>query len=97
VFVPLGYLVPRSLLVGLGYIIVIESILASAVPGLAQFSIWRIGLSIYADLAPVFGELAMEALGPVSAGVGGGILKIGGVVVVGLLVLTWALRRRDAL
>jgi len=97
VFVPLGYLVPRSLLVGLGYIIVIEAILASAVPGLAQFSIWRIGLSIYADLAPVFGDDALEALGPVSAGLGGGMLKIGGTVVVGLLVLTWALRKRDAL
>ena len=35
IFVPLGYLVPRSLLVGLGYIIVIESILANAVTGLA--------------------------------------------------------------
>ena len=97
VFVPLGYLVPRSLLVGLGYIIVIESILASAVPGLAQFSIWRIGLSIYADLAPVFGEDALDALGPVGAGTGGGVLKIGSTVLVGLFVLTWALRKRDAL
>jgi hypothetical protein len=97
VFVPLGYLVPRSLLVGLGYIIVIETILASAVPGLAQFSIWRIALSIYADLAPVFGDEAAEALGPLVAGVGGGVAKIAGTVIVGLLVLTWALRKRDAL
>ena len=97
VFVPLGYLVPRSLLVGLGYIIVIETILAFAVPGLAQFSIWRIALSIYHDLASVFGAEAAEALGPVDAGVGGGVAKIAGTLVVGLLVLTWALRKRDAL
>ena len=97
VFVPLGYLVPRSLLVGLGYIIVIETILAFAVPGLAQFSIWRIALSIYADLAPVFGAEAAEALGPVNAGVGGGVAKIAGTLLAGLLVLTWALRKRDAL
>lgn len=97
VFVPLGYLVPRSLLVGLGYIIIIETILASAVPGLAQFSIWRMALSIYADMAPVFGAEAAEALGPIVAGVGGGVAKILGTVILGLLVLTWALRKRDAL
>jgi len=97
IFVPLGYLVPRSLLVGLGYIIVIESILAEAVTGLAQFSIWRISVSIYADLAPVFGDEALEALGPVSPGVGGGVIKLTAALALGLLTLTLALQRRDAL
>lgn len=97
-FVPLGYLVPRSLLVGLGYVIVVESILAAAVTGMAQFSIFRIALSVYADLAPVFDPRgAGEVLGPVTAGAGGGILKLVAVMLAGVLVLTWALRRRDAL
>jgi ABC-2 type transport system permease protein len=97
-FVPLGYLVPRSLLVGLGYVIVVESILASVVTGIAQFSIFRIALSIYADLAPVFdAEGAGDVLGPVTAGVGGGVVKLAAVMVVGVGVLTWALHRRDAL
>ncbi|MGB7859489.1 MAG: ABC transporter permease [Acidimicrobiia bacterium] len=97
IFVPLGYLVPRSLLIGLGYIIVVESILAQAVTGLAQFSIWRISLSIYADLAPLFGAEAAEVLGPVTPGIWGGILKLGGSLVVGMTALTIALQRRDAL
>lgn len=97
VFVPLGYLMSRAVLAGLGYIIVVESILGAAVSGLAQFSIWRISASIYADLAPVFGPDAQELLNGVTPGVGGGVLKIGGVVVVGLVVLVWALRKRDAL
>jgi len=97
IFVPLGYLVPRAILVGLGYIIVIESIVASAVTGFAQFSIWRISVSIYVELADVVGEGAREMLGPVTPGVGGGVVKLLGVFVVGLGVLTWALRRRDAL
>lgn len=97
-FVPLGYLVPRSLLVGLGYVIVVESILASVVTGIAQFSIFRIALSIYADLAPVFDmQGAGDVLGPVTAGVGGGVAKVAGVMVVGIAILTWALNRRDAL
>lgn len=98
VFVPLGYLIPRSLLVGLGYVIVVESILASVVTGIAQFSIFRIALSIYADLTPVFDmQGAGEVLGPVTPGVGGGLVKLGAAMIVGIVTLTWALRRRDAL
>ena len=96
-FVPLGYLVPRALLVGLGYIVVVESILAAFVTGLAQFSIWRISLSIYAGIEDELGDGVFETLGPVTPGVGGGIVKIAVAVVVGTAVLTWALRRRDAL
>jgi len=96
-FVPLGYLVPRALLVGLGYIIVIESILAQAIPGLAQISIWRIALSIYADAGGKMSEFALEILDPVVPGIGGGVVKIAAVLVVGIAALTWALRRRDAL
>jgi ABC-2 type transport system permease protein len=97
VFVPLGYLAPRSLLIGLGYIIVWETILANVVTGLAQFSIWRISLSIYAGLEDDFGQVAEEALGPVTVGVGGGVAKLAVVVLIGLGALTWTLRRRDAL
>lgn len=97
IFVPLGYLVPRALLVGLGYILVVETILAFAVEGLAQLSIWRISLSIYAGLEDGFGEVAEGAMAPVTAGIGGGLAKLGAVLLVGLIVLTWALRRRDAL
>ena len=97
IFVPLGYLVPRSLLVGLGYILVVETILGNVVSGLAQVSIWRIALSIYAGVEDGFGQVATESLGPVTAGVGGGVIKLAIVVIIGLSVLTWALRKRDAL
>ncbi|MGH8951839.1 MAG: ABC transporter permease [Acidimicrobiia bacterium] len=97
IFVPLGYLVPRSLLVGLGYILVVETILGNVVSGLAQVSIWRIALSIYAGFEDGFGQVATESLGPVTAGIGGGVIKLAIVVLIGLSVLTWALRKRDAL
>lgn len=96
VFVPLGYLVPRAILVGLGYLFVWEGILASFVPGLAQWSIWRIAVSITAAGTDLPSE-ALDVLGPVEPGVGGGVLKLTGVAVAGLLVLIWALRHRDAL
>lgn len=97
VFVPIGYMFSRSVLVGLGYLILIELALSGLVAGLAQLSVWRIAASIYVDLVDTTGLPVDEALGSVAPGVGGGLVKLGVVLVVGLGVLTWALRRRDAL
>ena len=97
IFVPVGYLFSRSVLVGLGYLILVELALSGLVSGLAQLSIWRIAASIYVDMVDTMGLPVDEALGAVSPGVGGGIVKLGVVLVLGLTVLTWALRKRDAL
>lgn len=95
-FVPAGYLVPRVILVGLAYVILWEQIVARLVTGVANTSVWRFALSVYADLAPGDEELS-QALGPVVPGVGGGVLKVMVVALLGWVLLTWALRRRDAM
>ena len=98
IFVPLGYLAPRSLLFGLGYVVVLEQVVASLIDGVAQLSIWRIAISIYADLAPSFpDDLADAVLGGVVPGVGPGLVKLGVALLLGWSVLTWALRERDAI
>ena len=96
VFVPLGYLFTRAILVGLAYVFVWEGIITTFVTGLSASSVWRTAMSVYADLT-VLPRDALDALGPVEPGVGGGVLKLVGTVVVGVGALTWALRRRDAL
>jgi ABC-type transport system involved in multi-copper enzyme maturation permease subunit len=96
IFVPLGYLFSRSMLIGLGYVLVLETILAFVIPGLAQISIWRISMSIYGSFAD-FGVEAQDGLGPIAIGAGGGIAKLAVVLAVGIGVLTRALRTRDAL
>ena len=97
VFVPVGYLFSRSVLVGLGYLILVEFALSGLVSGLAQLSIWRIAGSIYLDLVGSEGIEAAVLLGAVAPGVGGGLAKLAVVVVLGIGLLTWALRTRDAL
>jgi ABC-type transport system involved in multi-copper enzyme maturation permease subunit len=97
IFVPVGYLFSRSVLVGLGYLILVELALSGLVSGLAQLSIWRIAASIYVDMIDTSGLPVDEALGAVAPGVGGGLVKLAAVLVIGASVLTWALRRRDAL
>lgn len=98
IFVPLGYLVKRSLLFGLGYLFVIEAIVANVIGGLAQLSVWKISLSIYLGIdTNVSDSVASDLLGPVARGAGGGLAKLGALMVLGYAILAWALRRRDAL
>lgn len=97
VFVPVGYLFSRSVLVGLGYLVLVELALSGIVSGLAQLSIWRIAGSIYVDLVGYEGIEADVVLGAVAPGVGGGLAKLAVALILGTAVLTWALRTRDAL
>jgi ABC-type transport system involved in multi-copper enzyme maturation permease subunit len=97
IFVPVGYLFSRSVLVGLGYVILVELALSGLVSGLAQLSIWRIAGSIYVDLVNASGIEVNIVLGPVAPGAGGGLAKLAAVLVAGTALLTWALRYRDAL
>jgi ABC-2 type transport system permease protein len=95
IFVPLGYLFSRSLLVGLGYVFVWEGILANAVPGLGASSVWRLCMSVYADLDDLTRD-ALDVLGTVEPGRWGGIATLAGLALAGLATLTWAVRTRDA-
>lgn len=97
IFVPVGYLFSRSVLVGLGYLILVELALSGLVSGLAQLSIWRIAGSIYVGLVDTSGLDVGAVLGAVAPGVGGGLVKLSAALVLGTAVLTWALRKRDAL
>jgi len=97
IFVPVGYLFSRSVLVGLGYLVLVELALSGLVSGLAQLSIWRIAGSIYVGLVDTPGLDVDAVLGAVAPGVGGGLVKLSAALVLGTAVLTWALRRRDAL
>ena len=95
VFVPLGYLFSRSLIVGLAYVFVWEGILATVVSGLSASSVWRIALSIYADLTEL-PLAAREMLGSVQPGAGGGAVTVLILIALGVAVMSWALRTRDA-
>ncbi len=96
-FVPVGYLLSRATLVGIGYIVIVEIILGAAIEAMGQLSIWRIAASVYADLAPRITGDAEELLGAVEVGVAIGSLKLGVILLAGTALLAWALRHRDAL
>lgn len=94
-FLALGYLFDRSLIIGLAYIFVWEGIIATAVPGLASSSVWRIAMSGYADLESLPRD-ALDVLGSVTPGVGGATVTVAMLVGLSTALLTWAVRFRDA-
>lgn len=96
-FVPTGYLLQRVTLVGLAYVILWEQIVARLVTGVANTSVWRFALSVYADLVPRFDSELSDSLGPVAPGTGGAVVKVAVVAVLGWALLTWALRSRDTM
>lgn len=96
IFIPVGYLFSRAILVGLAYVFIWEGILTTLISGIAASSVWKTALSIFADLRELPRD-ALDALGPVLPGAGGGVAKLVGVVLVSLAAFTWALRTRDAL
>ncbi len=95
VFLPLGYLFSRSLIVGLGYVFVWEGILAAFVPGIGPSSVWRVALSMWADVTELPRD-AMDVLGSVKPGAGGAGLTLLVLFAISTGVLASALRTRDA-
>lgn len=98
IFVPLGYLLKRATLVGLTYVFIWENGIAAAVPALASLSPWRIGVSATAGLAPTdFFELVPTdfALGSLSPGAGGALVKVLVLMALSSAFMAYILRRRD--
>lgn len=95
IFIPLGYITERAVLIGLAFVFLWESGLTIGVDALAPFSISRIGLSAYAGLAPDAATLLEEPLGTVVPGAGGALVKTVVLVALGVAVTAALLKRRD--
>jgi len=97
-FVPLGLVLGRAALVGLGYLMIWELILGDVIEGIQASSIQRIVVSAWADLAtltPDNLETVNEVLGRVEAGVGGAVAKAAALAIISVAVTGLLLRRRD--
>ncbi|HSG80234.1 MAG TPA: ABC transporter permease [Acidimicrobiia bacterium] len=95
VFLILGYLTPRAVLIGLIYVFIWENAISFTVDGFAVLSLFRIGITGYAamvDLAPRF---LSDVLGSLDPGMYGAAAKAIGVAVVATMAGAWMLRRRD--
>jgi len=97
-FVPLGLVLGRAALVGLGYLMIWELILGDVIEGIQASSIQRIVVSAWADLAkltPDNLDTVNEVLGRVEPGVGGAFAKAAALAIISITVTGFLLRRRD--
>jgi ABC-2 type transport system permease protein len=97
VFSPLGLLTDRVVLVGLAFVFIFENGVVSALPGLATLSPWRVGVEAFAGMATSVAthETVAAALGNLTPGIGGALVKVVAVCFISVLVMTLLLRRRD--
>ncbi len=102
-----GYITDRAVVIGLGYLLIWEGIVTGAASQVATTSIWRMGVSAYADI--VAGDhwgsaLGLEArvvadlkdlLSGVLPGVWGALVKVLGISMLSIVVLGYLMRDRD--
>lgn len=97
-FVPLGLVLGRAALVGLGYLMIWELILGDVIEGIQASSIQRIVVSAWADLAemtPGNVDTVGEVLGRVEVGAGGAFAKATALAIISVAATGWLLRRKD--
>lgn len=95
VFMVVGHLTSRAVLLGLVYLFVWETGIAFAASSLANVSLFRIGLTAYAAMLPEATPLLSEPLAALVPGTGGALAKLIGLAVVAVFVTAAMLRRRD--
>ena len=95
VFLVVGHLTSRSVIVGLIFLFTWETGIAFASASLANVSLFRIGLTAYAAMLPESVPFLSEPLASLAPGTGGALVKT--IVLVGLAVTAGALllQRRD--
>lgn len=99
VFLVLGHLTSRAVLIGLVYLFIWESGVSFAAPSLANISLFRIGLTAYVGLVPdsTPGLAPLDdVLGLLVAGTGGALAKAAGIAVVCIAFGAFLLKRTDA-
>lgn len=99
VFLVLGHLTSRAVLIGLVYVFIWESGISFAAPSLANISLFRIGLSAYVGLVPdsTPGLTPLhDVLGLLTPGAGGALAKAVGISIVCVVSGAFLLKRVDA-
>lgn len=93
VYVPLGFVTDRAVLIGVAYLLIFENGVAALLTGLAALSPWRVGISVFVDLADGARVFVDSSTAPLS--LGRAILTVVIYVIVSMAVTTRLLRRRD--
>jgi ABC-2 type transport system permease protein len=96
VFLILGHITSRAVLIGLVYNFIWESGITGAAPALANVSLLRIGMTAYAAMVPASQAAISDMVVGLAPGPFGAVAKSVVIAVLAVLALGWILRTRDA-
>ena len=95
IFVPLGFLTDRAVIIGMAYLLVFENGVAYALPGLASLSPWRLGVSTFGVLTPDAAIYTIDYIGSLEMSASQSFLTALIFVAAGVAATTILLRTRD--
>ncbi|GMQ93060.1 MAG: hypothetical protein BMS9Abin12_0537 [Acidimicrobiia bacterium] len=95
IFVPLGFLTDRAVIIGMAYLLVFENGIAFALPGLASLSPWRLGVVTFGALAPEVAAYTSEFIGSLDVSASASLLTALTFLVAGVTATSILLRTRD--
>lgn len=95
IYVPLGFITDRAVIIGLALLLVFENGVVTALPGLATLSPSRVGIRVVGTLAPGVQQDIEGALGSLSFSAGTTVVAVAVYLAVGLVLTATLLRRRD--
>jgi ABC-2 type transport system permease protein len=93
VYVPLGFLTDRAVVIGIAYLLVFENGAAFLLTGLAALSPWRLGVSVFADITSGVARIVEDQTAPLNAAQA--MIALGAYFIASIAVTSWMLMRRD--
>jgi ABC-2 type transport system permease protein len=95
IFVPIGFLTDRAVIIGLAFLLIFENGVVNALSALETLSPWRLGAAAFADLAGVSNDGLEESLRSLAHDAGRSLMVVLIMAGVSILITTLLLNRRD--
>lgn len=95
VFVPVGFLTDRAVIIGLAFLLIFENGIVSGLPALETLSPWRLGVAAFAGVAGVSAEALGHTITDLAPGVGRSLWVVALMALVSIVFTTLLLNRRD--
>jgi ABC-2 type transport system permease protein len=95
IFIPVGFLTDRAVIIGLAFLLIFENGVVNALPALETLSPWRLGVAAFADIAGVSNDGLEESLRSLSYSAGRSLTVVAVMAAVSVAVTTLLMSRRD--
>ena len=95
IFVPLGFITDRAVVIGLAYLLVFENGVVFLLTGLASLSPWRVGAAALGGIVPDAQGVLDDVVGNLAMSAGGSLVTTGIYLAIGTVLATLLLKRRD--